>query len=91
MVGTQLRHNIEVRLETEVARSTGIDHLVDRSTGEEEEANANWLFVFSGALPRTDWIGDHVARDAHGFVLTGAGRGGARRRGPEMPPCNQST
>jgi thioredoxin reductase (NADPH) len=68
--------NIEVRLETEVARGTGIDHLetltiVDRSSGDEEEVDANWLFVFIGALPRTDWLGDHVARDAHGFVLTG--------------------
>lgn len=68
--------NIEVRLETEVARGTGTDHLetltiVDRTTGEEEEVTANWLFVFIGALPRTDWLGDDVARDDHGFVLTG--------------------
>ena len=68
--------NIEVRLETEVARGTGTDHLetltlVDRSTGDEEEVDANWLFVFIGALPRTDWLGDDVARDDHGFVLTG--------------------
>ncbi|TFH20824.1 MAG: response regulator, partial [Acidimicrobiales bacterium] len=68
--------NIEVRLETEVARGTGTDHLetltiVDRTSGEEEEVAANWLFVFIGALPRTDWLGDHVARDDHGFVLTG--------------------
>jgi len=27
--------------------------------------------VFIGAQPRTDWLGDPVARDAHGFVLTG--------------------
>jgi thioredoxin reductase (NADPH) len=68
--------NIEVRLATEVVRGTGTDHLetltiVDRSTGDEEEVAANWLFVFIGALPRTDWLGDHVARDDHGFVLTG--------------------
>ena len=45
--------------------------IIDRSTGNEETVDANWLFVFIGALPRTDWLGDHVARDAHGFVLTG--------------------
>jgi thioredoxin reductase (NADPH) len=68
--------NIEVRLRTEVAGGTGDDHLetltiVDRATGAEERVEANWLFVFIGALPRTDWLGDQVARDAHGFVLTG--------------------
>jgi thioredoxin reductase (NADPH) len=29
------------------------------------------LFFFLGADPCTDWLGDVVARDAHGFVLTG--------------------
>jgi len=27
--------------------------------------------VFIGASPRTDWLGDDVARDARGFVITG--------------------
>ena len=31
----------------------------------------SWLFVFIGASPRTDWLGDHPARDGRGFVLTG--------------------
>jgi thioredoxin reductase (NADPH) len=68
--------NIDVRLRTEVVRGTGADHLetltiADHATGQDEEVDANWLFVFIGALPRTDWLGDQVARDAHGFVLTG--------------------
>ncbi len=68
--------NIEVRLRTEVVRGAGTDHLetltiADHATGQEQEVDANWLFVFIGALPRTDWLGDRVARDAHGFVLTG--------------------
>lgn len=68
--------NVEVRLRTEVARGTGVEHLetltiVDRVTGTEEQVDANWLFVFIGALPRTDWLGDQIARDDHGFVLTG--------------------
>jgi thioredoxin reductase (NADPH) len=33
--------------------------------------DADWLFVFIGAAPRTDWMGDDVTRDAHGFVVTG--------------------
>jgi thioredoxin reductase (NADPH) len=68
--------NVEVRLGVEVVRGTGVDHLetltiVDRTTGVKEQVDANWLFVFIGALPRTDWLGDRVARDDHGFVLTG--------------------
>ena len=41
------------------------------ATGDEEQLPANWLFVFIGASPRTDWLGDVVARDDKGFILTG--------------------
>ena len=40
-------------------------------SGAEEEVATNWLFVFIGASPRTDWLGDEVARDEQGFVITG--------------------
>ncbi|HEY4610692.1 MAG TPA: NAD(P)/FAD-dependent oxidoreductase, partial [Ilumatobacteraceae bacterium] len=68
--------NIAVRLQTEVVAGSGVDHLEkltlrDRTTGVEEEVEANWLFVFIGAFPRTDWLGDCVARDPKGFILTG--------------------
>jgi thioredoxin reductase (NADPH) len=67
---------IEVRLHTEVVRGGGSDHLewlaiVDRETGVEEEVTANWLYAFIGAKPCTDWLDGAVARDEHGFVLTG--------------------
>jgi len=45
--------------------------LADTETGAEEEVAANWLYVFIGAQPRTDWLGDAVARDGRGFILTG--------------------
>ena len=35
----------------------------------------SFLFLFLGAAPCTDWLGDAVARDEHGFVLTGADAG----------------
>jgi thioredoxin reductase (NADPH) len=35
------------------------------------------MFCFLGASPCTDWIGDVVARDEHGFILTGANAGAA--------------
>jgi thioredoxin reductase (NADPH) len=68
--------NIEVRLQCEVVGGRGDTRLeaitiADRSTGTEEEAKTDWLFVFIGAAPRTDWLGSAVARDAKGFVLTG--------------------
>ena len=69
-------HNIELRLRTEIVRGGGSDHLewltlVNRDTGIEDEVKANWLYAFIGAKPRTDWLGDAVARDEHGFILTG--------------------
>jgi thioredoxin reductase (NADPH) len=68
--------NIDVRLGTEVVGARGDGHLealtlADRAAGTEEEVETSWLFVFIGAAPRTDWLGDAVARDARGFVLTG--------------------
>jgi thioredoxin reductase (NADPH) len=68
--------NVEVRLHTEVGGVAGDGHLesltlVDRESGARDEAKTSWLFVFIGASPRTDWVGDAVARDAKGFVLTG--------------------
>ena len=43
----------------------------NRATGEQETVTANWLYAFIGALPRTDWLGDSIARDGKGFILTG--------------------
>jgi thioredoxin reductase (NADPH) len=59
-----------------VVRGGGAGHLewldlVERATGREERVMANWLYVFIGALPRTDWLGDAIARDERGFLLTG--------------------
>jgi thioredoxin reductase (NADPH) len=67
---------IEVRFRTEVAAAHGDGHLesltlADRGTGNTEELETSWLFVFIGASPRTDWLGDDVVRDEHGFVVTG--------------------
>lgn len=67
---------IEVRYRSEVVSCQGDGHLeglllADRSTGVEEQVAANWLFVFVGASPHTEWLGPGVARDGKGFVLTG--------------------
>jgi thioredoxin reductase (NADPH) len=68
--------NVEVRLRTEVVAARGDGHLeaitlCDSGAGRVEEVETSWVFVFIGAAPHTDWLGDAVARDGHGFVLTG--------------------
>ncbi|QIX28441.1 FAD-dependent oxidoreductase [Nocardioides sp. JQ2195] len=68
--------NIEVLVRTEVVAARGDGHLeaitlADRANGTTAEVATSWLFVFIGAMPRTSWLGDAVARDDKGFVLTG--------------------
>ncbi|WP_067436509.1 FAD-dependent oxidoreductase [Nocardioides jensenii] len=68
--------NIEVLVETEVVAARGDGHLeaitlADRAGGTTTEVPTSWLFVFIGAVPHTTWLGDDVARDDKGFVLTG--------------------
>ncbi len=41
------------------------------STGEETTVAADALFVLIGARPHTDWLPAEIARDGHGFLLTG--------------------
>jgi thioredoxin reductase (NADPH) len=68
--------NIEVRFRSQVVAVHGEEHLesltiLDRASDETDEVPGGWLFVFIGASPRTDWLGDDVARDDKGFVVTG--------------------
>jgi thioredoxin reductase (NADPH) len=67
---------VHVRLHTEIAAARG-DHrltelvLRDRVTGRDDTVPAAALFVMIGAAPRTAWLPGDVARDRHGFILTG--------------------
>jgi thioredoxin reductase (NADPH) len=68
--------NIHVRLGTEIKACLGKEHLealevLNRETGKIETVSTGHLFVFLGAAPRTDWLEGIVARDEHGFILTG--------------------
>jgi thioredoxin reductase (NADPH) len=67
---------IEVRTCTEVVAAEGTDHLErltlrNTDTGATETVDAQYLFVFIGAAPLTDWLDGVLARDDHGFVLAG--------------------
>jgi len=68
--------NIEVLDETEVERVKGSDRLesatfINRSTGKSETRPAAAMFIFIGAVPRSDLVADVVERDRVGFILTG--------------------
>ncbi|MBV9339838.1 MAG: NAD(P)/FAD-dependent oxidoreductase, partial [Acidobacteria bacterium] len=40
-------------------------------TGTTERVPASSMFIFIGALPRTDWLAGLIERDDRGFILTG--------------------
>jgi len=40
-------------------------------SGETKELPATSLFIFIGAQPRTEWLGDLIQRDDRGFILSG--------------------
>lgn len=58
---------VEVQGET---RLTGITVLCE-TTGTREQFPASSLFIFIGAQPRTQWLGDLIERDDRGFILSG--------------------
>ena len=68
--------NIVVRTHSQVVEACGETSLArvvigDSKTGALETVPAKALFIFIGALPRTDWLDGVVQRDAQGFILSG--------------------
>jgi thioredoxin reductase (NADPH) len=78
--------NIDVRYHVQVAGGTGIGGhlqslvLEDTATGARRTVPADALFVLIGAQPRTEWLGETVARDRQGFIRTG----------PDLPASTHS-
>jgi thioredoxin reductase (NADPH) len=69
--------NVEILRHTEVRELIADTELrgviaEDSQTGERRTLEARALFVFIGADPQTRWLGDQLALDDDGFVLTGA-------------------
>ena len=80
--------NIQVEYGMQVAAVEGKDHLESitlacSTTKTVESVPASSLFIFIGAEPRTEWLDGLIARDAHGFILTGPDlmKDGKRPRG----------
>ncbi len=66
------RYGVAVRDRSEVAELRGEGGRLESVTlSDGERLPLSFLFLFLGAAPCTDWLGDVVARDEHGFVLTG--------------------
>jgi thioredoxin reductase (NADPH) len=67
---------IQVWAHAGVTEAHGDTHLEEISvlcsdTGKTERVPASSMFIFIGALPRTDWLAGVVERDDRGFLLTG--------------------
>jgi len=80
--------NIQLWTHASVAEVRGGTHLEEISvlcsdTNKVERVPASSMFIFIGALPRTDWMAGTVERDERGFILTGSDlmRGGERPKG----------
>ena len=92
--------NVDVCYRVQVAggTGTGTGHLqslvlADTASGERRSVPADALFVLIGSQPRTQWLGDSIARDRRGFIRTGpdlpAGTG--HRWPPGRPPLPLET
>jgi len=74
----QIEHtpHIQIWTHASVAEVHGETHLEAISvfcldTQKIERVPASAMFIFIGALPRTDWLAGVVERDERGFILTG--------------------
>jgi thioredoxin reductase (NADPH) len=80
--------NIQVWPNASLVEAHGDTHLAEISvmcsdTNKIERVSASSMFIFIGALPRTDWLGDLIERDERGFILAGPDliRDGKRPKG----------
>jgi thioredoxin reductase (NADPH) len=68
--------NVEVLLNTEI-REVVADKTLEgvvvenHRTGERTTLEARALFIFIGADPHTGWLGEEIALDSSGYVVTG--------------------
>jgi thioredoxin reductase (NADPH) len=66
------RFGVAVRDRSEITDLVGQDgQLESVGLADGTQLPLSYLFLFLGAAPCTDWLGDAIARDANGFILTG--------------------
>jgi thioredoxin reductase (NADPH) len=67
------RYGVNVRDRSEITELHGANGKLEEVTlSDGERLPYSFLFLFLGAAPCTDWLGEAVARDEMGFVLTGS-------------------
>jgi thioredoxin reductase (NADPH) len=67
------RYGVAVRDRSEIAELHGHDGQLEAVTLKDGgRVPFAFLFLFLGARPCTEWLGDAVERDGDGFILTGA-------------------
>jgi thioredoxin reductase (NADPH) len=80
------RAGVSIRDRSEVAALHGADGQLEGVTlTDGVQLPFAFLFLFLGALPCTDWLGDAVVRDAKGFILTGPAAGASDLLGTSVP------
>jgi thioredoxin reductase (NADPH) len=67
--------NVDVRTGSAAVAAEGDGRLralrIRNANGTESLEEVDACFVFIGAVPRTDWLAESVARDDRGFILAG--------------------
>jgi thioredoxin reductase (NADPH) len=72
------RFGVAVRDGSEIVELHGSDgHLEAVTLSDGTKLPFSFLFLFLGAAPCTEWLGECIARDEKGFVLTGEAAGAA--------------
>ncbi len=82
------RPTIHVRLNANVAAVRGTDELEAITIADADgttDVPMQALFLFVGALPRTDWLDGVVERDGAGFIVTGPALSRVDGRVPGWP------
>jgi thioredoxin reductase (NADPH) len=70
------RYGVAIRDRSEIAALHGDDDRLEAVTlTDGDRLPLSFLFLFLGAAPCTEWLGDVVARDEKGFLLTGGEAG----------------
>jgi thioredoxin reductase (NADPH) len=86
LIGEVERSGAEIRSRSEIAELHGSDGRLEAVTlTDGTRLPFSFLFCFLGARPCTEWLGDTVARDADGFVLTGQAAGSANLLETSVP------
>jgi thioredoxin reductase (NADPH) len=70
------RYGVNVRDRSEISALEGADGRLEAvQLTDGTRLPYSYLFLFLGADPCTEWLGDVIARDDHGFILTGPDAG----------------